>query len=209
MWQRFSYLLNQTNYRAPSVPLDTRLIGPRVILRAGDPADWKSWRAMRELSRDFLVPWEPEWPRNGLSYSFFCGLLRKHWRDWRMGKSFALMIFLQDDFGKPGALIGSITLSDVQRGIAQTGTLGYWIGKPHAGCGYMTEAAGLVCDFAFNALRLHRIEANCMPANERSINLLRKLAFEQEGYAKAYLQINGAWEDHLLWGRVNPRHLIY
>ncbi len=148
------------------------LIGERVILRAGDPADWKSWRAMREMSRDFLEPWEPEWPANGLSYNFFCGLLRRHWKDWRQGKAYAFMIFLQSKRGGTGILIGGITLGDVQRGIAQKGTIGYWVGKPYAGQGYMSEAAQMVCDFSFERLRLNRVEASCLPHNEPSRNLI-------------------------------------
>jgi len=100
-----------------------------------------------------------------------------------------------------GALIGGITLNDVQTGIAQKGTLGYWIGQPYAGQGYMAEAVDLVCDFAFRTLRLHRVEASCLPNNEPSKKLLARTGFEQEGYAKAYLQINGTWQDHILWGK--------
>ena len=183
--------------------METELVGPRVILRTGDPANWRNWRAMRELSRAFLVPWEPRWPANALTYNYFCGLLRRQWRDWRQDKGYAFLIFLKGDAGQAGAIIGGITLGEVQRGIAQKGTLGYWIGEPYAGRGYMTEAAGLVCDFAFNKLKLHRVEASCMPSNEPSKNLLRGLDFEEEGYAKAYLQINGTWQDHLLWGKTN------
>jgi ribosomal-protein-alanine N-acetyltransferase len=72
------------------------------------------------------------------------------------------------------------------------------------GQGYMTEALTLVCDFAFTQLNLQRIEASCLPNNEPSKAVLRHCGFEEEGYAKAYLQINGKREDHLLWGRNNP-----
>lgn len=194
----------------PKPAFDRQLIGQNVLLRMGDPYDWRAWRALREMSRDFLVPWEPSWPENGLSYSFYCGLVRRHWRDWRLGKAYSFLIFLHDaalrgEDGEIGALVGGISLNDVQRGIAQKATLGYWIGKPFAGQGLMTEAASLVCDFAFDSLRLHRVEASCLPHNEPSKKLLEHLGFEQEGYAKAYLQINGKWQDHMLWGKQAPR----
>jgi len=180
-------------------------MGKDVILRMGDPSDWRHWRAIREMSRSFLEPWEPSWPHNALDYNFFCGLLRRSWRDWRQGNAYAFMIFRRTEEGKVGALVGGIALNDIQRGIAQKGTLGYWIGQPYAQKGYMTEAAGLVCDFAFQTLRLHRVEASCIPTNEPSKSLLRKLQFEEEGYARAYLQINGAWQDHVLWGKRSLR----
>lgn len=199
--QFFSFLF-PSKPRVPLPPLETQLVGKRVLLRMGDPADWRGWRSIRDVSRDFLTPWEPAWPHNGLSYRYFCGLLRRQWRDWRKGKAYGLMIFIRGPAGNQGALIGGIALNDVQRGVAQKATLGYWIGKPYAGQGLMTEAAALVCDFAFNTLHLHRIEASCLPHNERSKGLLKKLGFEEEGYAKAYLQIDGQWQDHILWGKM-------
>jgi ribosomal-protein-alanine N-acetyltransferase len=199
MWLLNSLIRIKPRYPRP--PLDTQLMGPRVVLRMGDPADWRNWRLLREISRDFLEPWEPSWPSNALHYSYFCGLLRRQWREWRQGKSYSFVVFLHDGKSSRGALIGGIALNNIERGVAQKGTLGYWIGEPHAGRGLMTEAAQLVCDFAFQTLRLHRVEASCMPANEASKALLRRIGFEEEGFAKAYLQIGGMWEDHILWGK--------
>jgi ribosomal-protein-alanine N-acetyltransferase len=186
----------------PHPPLDTQLIGPRVLLRMADSENWRAWRTLREASRDFLVPWEPLWPSNALSYGFFCSLLRRQWRDWRSGKGFAFTIFTHG--GPKPELIGGITLGDVRYAAAQKGTIGYWIGQPYAGQGLMTEAVDLVCTFAFETLYLQRVEASCLPRNDASKALLTRMGFEQEGYAKAYLQINGKREDHLLWGKPNP-----
>jgi ribosomal-protein-alanine N-acetyltransferase len=187
----------------PQPQLETRLIGPRVTMRMGDPADWKSWRTLRELSRDYLTPWEPTWPSNALHYNYFCGLLRRQWREWRQGRAYNFMIFRRNEDGKAGPLIGGLTLNNVERGIAQKGTLGYWLGKPYVSQGYMREALELTRDFAFQTLRLNRLEASCLPHNEPSKQLLKRLGFAEEGLAKAYLKINGEWEDHLLWGKTN------
>jgi ribosomal-protein-alanine N-acetyltransferase len=136
-----------------------------------------------------------------LSYSYFCGLLRRQWREWRQGTAYNFLIFRSDASGKEDVLIGGLSLNNVERGIAQKATLGYWIGKPYAGQGLMHEAAALACSFALHGLQLNRIEASCLPKNEPSKRLLKRLGFVEEGYAKSYLQINGAWEDHLLWGK--------
>jgi [ribosomal protein S5]-alanine N-acetyltransferase len=194
-----AFLRIKSRYPRPSI--DLRLKGPNVTLRAADSGDWRSWRNLREASRTFLTPWEPSWPGNALSYTYYCGLLRRYAREWRKGEGYNFLIFLN---GKGGPLVGGISLNGVERGIAQTGTLGYWMGQAYAGHGYMREAAALVLAFAFDALQLHRLQASCLPRNEPSINLLRRLGFEEEGYAKAYLQINGKWEDHILWARVRP-----
>jgi ribosomal-protein-alanine N-acetyltransferase len=82
--------------------------------------------------------------------------------------------------------------------------LGYWIGASHARQGYMTRAVNQLRDYAFGTLGLHRLEAACLPANMPSLRLLERCGFEHEGLAKAYLKINGRWEDHILWACRRP-----
>ena len=84
--------------------------------------------------------------------------------------------------------------------VSQAATLGYWMGEPYAGQGYMCRAVRAVLAYAFERQGLHRIEAACLPNNEPSKRLLEHLGFAQEGYARAYLNINGQWRDHLLFG---------
>lgn len=196
--------------RGPCPPLATRLIGARVLLRAGDAEDWRAWSHLRDLSRGFLTPWEPTWAPDALSWHWYIGNLRRQDREWREGSGYAFLIFLRDpaapeaENARALRLVGAVTLNDVQRGIAQKATLGYWIGLPYAGQGLMTEAVQLVLDFAFQTLRLHRVEASCLPHNEPSARLLASIGFEREGHARGYLRINGRWEDHLLWGKCAP-----
>jgi ribosomal-protein-alanine N-acetyltransferase len=189
----------------PTIAPDTRLRGVRLTLRLGAPSDWREWKKLREASRSFLTPWEPTWPANALSYGFFCDMLRRQWRDWRQGKAYTFLVFLNGEGDRMDILVGGITLNNVERHTAQKGTLGYWMGEVYTGKGYMTEAAQLVCDFAFGPLELDRVEASCLPHNEPSKALLRNLGFDEEGYAKAYLQINGKREDHILWGKAAPK----
>ena len=77
--------------------------------------------------------------------------------------------------------------------------IGYWIGRPHARRGYMTEAVHGACSFCFDQLSLHRVEAACLPRNEPSQGVLRKAGFREEGLAKKYLKIDGRWQDHVLF----------
>ena len=102
------------------------------------------------------------------------------------------------------ALVGGITLSQIRRGVAQTGTLGYWIGQPFTGRGFASAAVAATMTFAFERLALHRVEAACLPDNLRSQRVLEKQRFVREGLASSYLKINGIWRDHLLYGRVAP-----
>ena len=98
-----------------------------------------------------------------------------------------------------GVLVGSASLSEIVRGCFQNAFLGYWIGSPFEGQGYMTEALGLVVRHALDELKLHRLEANIQPENARSIALIERVGFRREGRARRYLKINGRWRDHDHW----------
>jgi ribosomal-protein-alanine N-acetyltransferase len=170
----------------------------RVTLRFPEMGDFDQWAALRLESREFLAPWEPTWPANDLTRGAFRGRVRQYWRD--IDDDVAYPYFIFDSAGR--RLLGALTLSNVRRGVAQTATLGYWIGAPHARQGYMSAATGLILGFAFDHLGLHRVEAACLPHNRASMALLRRHGFEQEGYARAYLKIAGKWSDHLLFARL-------
>ena len=106
--------------------------------------------------------------------------------------------------GKPYPLNTRVALKNVQ---AQAASLGYWVGEPYAKQGFMTRAVKALVPAAFDLLRLHRIEAACIPTNIASVKLLEKTGFQREGYARQYLCINGIWQDHLLYAqlRSDPR----
>jgi ribosomal-protein-alanine N-acetyltransferase len=99
-------------------------------------------------------------------------------------------------------MVGGLTLANIRRGVAQAGSIGYWTGQPFAHQGYMSAAVRALIPFCFGSLRLHRLEAACIPTNKPSIALLEKTGFQREGYARGYLCINGTWQDHLLYARL-------
>lgn len=183
-------LLDWTSATEPPV-----LQGDGVRLRLPRWGDYRSWRALREQSRDFLQPWEPSWAPDDLTKLAFRRRLAAYRRELDLGEAYAFFIFRQDD-----ALVGSLRLSNVRRGVSQTATLGYWIGEPYKRRGYMSAAVKTVLRFAFGPLGLHRVEAACIPDNHASANLLLKAGFDEEGYAQGYLKINGEWRDHRLFG---------
>jgi ribosomal-protein-alanine N-acetyltransferase len=174
------------------------LIGDSVMLRAPQMSDHAEWSALRELSRNFLTPWEPIWPADDLTRAAFRRRIRRYAEDQRSDLAYPFFIFRNTD----NALVGGLTLANVRRGCAQAGSLGYWMGAPYAGQGNMTAAVNTVLPFAFGTLRLHRVEAACIPANGASIRLLEKNGFQREGFARQYLCINGVWQDHLLFARL-------
>ena len=180
-----------------SEPLPS-IVGEGVVLRTPQMTDYNDWAALRERSREFLTPWEPTWPADDLSRSAFRRRIRRYAEDLRSDQGYAFLIIRNSD----DAIVGGLTLANIRRGVAQAGSLGYWMGLPFVRHGYMTAAVRAVIPFAFSTLRLHRLEAACIPSNAGSIRLLENTGFVREGYAREYLCINGIWQDHLLYGRL-------
>jgi len=175
------------------------LQGEGVVLRPPRRRDYPAWQALRQASPPLLPPWEPGLSPDGLCPAAYARRLSA-WRNGRdLDQMYAFFVFRERD----DALVGGITLNNVRRGVAQTGTVGYWSGQPHARQGHTLAALRAVIRFAFGPLGLHRLEAACLPTNDASAALLLKAGFTEEGYAKAYLKINGDWRDHRLFGLVS------
>jgi [ribosomal protein S5]-alanine N-acetyltransferase len=181
-------------FQKPEPPLT----GVRILLRAPKSNDFAAWSALRSESRAFLEPWEPSWARDELESSAFRERLSRYARERKDGSGHVFFIFLKDS----RQLAGGITLGHIKRGVAQSGVIGYWMGEKFAGHGYMSEAVDVIKRHAFGPLALHRVEAACIPDNERSVQLLKKAGFELEGHLKSYLKIDGRWRDHLLFSCV-------
>lgn len=177
-----------------------RVEGEGVRLRPPRASDYAEWRDLRAASRAFLQPWEPTWPADDLSRAAFRRRLLAYARDREAGVAYPFFVFRASD----DALTGGITLSNVRRGVAQMGSVGYWCGKPYTRQGLTLGAVRALSEFAFRTLDLHRLEAACIPENEPSRRLLGQAGFVEEGFAQAYLKINGAWRDHVLFGRSTP-----
>lgn len=172
--------------------------GEGVLLRMPQMSDFAAWSVLRERSRSFLTPWEPIWPAYDLTRGSFRRRIRRYAHDVREDLAYPFLVFRRSD----RELLGGLSLSNVRRGVTQTASLGYWMGEPHAGRGYMGAAVRALLPFAHGTLNLRRIEAACLPHNVPSIRLLEGSGFKREGYGREYLCINGVWQDHLLFARL-------
>lgn len=173
----------------PAVRKATRgaTAGRLVALQPPRPADCAAWCALVESSRPFFSGWVTT---QGTVPAFRAYLARS-----RTPAAACRLIHRRTD----GALVGAINLTEIVRGLFQSGFLGYYIGAPYAGQGYMTEALQLMLRTAFRALRLHRVEANIRPDNRASLALVERAGFRREGYSLRYLKIAGRWRDHERW----------
>lgn len=175
---------------------DAILTAEDVFLRPAIPADCDEWISVRRKNQDHLKPFEPTWPSDALTPDFFYRRILRLSKDWQEDRTYGFLIFHQETM----RLIGGININNVTRGAAQYATLGYWIAKDFQGFGYMRQAGQAILNFCFENLHLQRVNAACVPHNQRSKNLLLRLGFSEEGYARRYLQINGDRADHILFG---------
>jgi [ribosomal protein S5]-alanine N-acetyltransferase len=156
----------------------------RVVLRAAGLRDREEFLQLMRSSRRHLRPWiyAPETP------DAYDELIRRS----RTPEYEFLLLCVQDG----GAIAGSFHLSQIFRGGFQSAYLGFAAGKPYAGQGLMREGLELTLRHAFKTLRLHRVEANVQPANERSKQLVKRCGFRLEGFSPRYLKVGGRWRDH-------------
>lgn len=173
------------------------LKGEGVFLRPPRTTDFADWSGLRDISRDHLQPYEPYWAIDELDSAAFRDRLRRYQREAKADQGYAFFIF---EGASDRQFVGGITLSNLRRGVSQSAAVGYWIGLPHVRKGYARAALSRVATFAFEELRLHRLEAACMPSNAASLRTLESVRFRREGIARGYLKINNRWEDHVLFG---------
>ena len=152
---------------------------------------------------EFHRPWDPLVSETFFTLAAQQERLNNDVKLRQNGLTIRLWMFHRDDV-RHERVIGYLSFSNIIRGAFQSCHLGYKIDHHMINKGLMTEALGEAIRFAFEELKLHRIEANVMPRNEPSRRVVEKLGFENEGLARQYLKINGVWEDHLHYVMLNP-----
>lgn len=182
--------------------LVSHLDTPRCVLALLTPDNAGLLAAYRVKNRIHLAPWEPapDASQPSLRDSFQQAAqasVQAH-RDGSALRFIAISRSTQ-------CMVASCSFTNIVRDSFQACYLGYSVDRDCQGQGLMYEVAQTAINYMFDSIGLHRIMANHMPANLRSEKLLRRLGFEREGYARAYLKIAGQWEDMVLNALLNPR----
>ncbi len=165
-----------------------------LLLRRLKLADRREWHAVRRANRDWLIPWEATVPfvegephPTGGTYSDYLSALNA---SARAGESFMWGMFVDDRFA------GQISLGSISYGSLRNAHIGYWVSREFAGRGITPTAVAMIVDYAFQELKLHRVEINIRPENRASLRVAEKLGLRFEGLRERYLHINGQWADH-------------
>ena len=191
-------ILFGSNALHPGWPLNVgplRVAGGVVRLRPIRMRDASAWSRIRVADRAFLEPWEPsaevDWvARHSLSsWPSMCSALRG---EARRGRILPYVIELDGQFA------GQLTIGNVTHGALRSAWIGYWVHSEVTGRGVATGALALGLDHCFGPVMLHRVEATVRPENAASRAVLAKVGFREEGLLRRYLEVDGAWRDHLL-----------
>ena len=171
----------------------------RIELRHPRWAEFEAWVKLRRDSADYLSPWEPEWDEGHLNRSSYRARLSRFKKMVSNDSGYPFHIFRKYD----DSLIGACNISYIQRHVSQSAQLGYWIGERYSRQGYGRAAVTAAVRFCFETLGLHRVTAAVQSKNTRSIQLLDAVGFTKEGTARGYLKINGVWQDHDIYAKLN------
>lgn len=154
-----------------------------------------------ERNREHLEPWEPTREPKFYTLDYQEMLLEAHLKELLRGRSLRFWLRGKDS----GALVGAVNLNQIMREPFQSCQLGYKMDAQFTGQGFMTEAVSKIGSIAFDACGLHRIEANVIPRNKGSKQVLLRNGFSLEGFSRKYLRINGKWEDHERYALLNEK----
>jgi [ribosomal protein S5]-alanine N-acetyltransferase len=174
----------------------------RLMLTIGAPVTAARYLAYAADNEAHLSPWEPPRPEGFFTESYWYRRLEQSHDELARDLSLRLAIWRRGD--GDGPILGHVNFTQIIRGNFHCCFLGYSLDRRVVGKGIMTEALGAAIPHVFRHLKLHRIQANYVPTNERSGQVLRRAGFVVEGYARDYLFIGGAWRDHVLTARTNP-----
>ncbi len=155
--------------------------------------DRREYLELLRTNAEFHRPWSPAVPPGVDPYAD--EVFERVLGDCRSETSSRTLLCRKSD----GVILGSFNLNQIVRGAFECAFLGYWVGAPHQGQGYMTEGMRLLLRHAFQRVRLHRVEANIIPSNRPSRALAKSAGFRCEGLSPRYLKIAGRWQDHERW----------
>lgn len=182
---------------------DIELHTGRLVLRTIDSGFASRCLDYVVRNREFFKAWNPAVDETFYTLAFQEDRLRRDRELWAQDRAVRLWLFKREDRAFE-RIVGDLAFSNIVRGAFQSCHLGYKIDGAEGGRGLMTEALARAIRFAFEELKLHRIEANIMPRNARSLRVVEKLGFVNEGLSRKYLRIAGVWEDHLHYVLLNP-----
>lgn len=184
-----------------------------MLLRPLRRADERAWNEVRRRNAAWTGPWDSTRPPESTDAPItFPQMVGEFTREARAGRMLPWAITYRPPDADAHVFAGQLTVSGIAYGSARWGMAGYWVDRRWAGRGLAPTALALAGDFLFGGLRLHRLEVAIRPENANSLRVVEKLGLRCEGPRPAYLHVDGAWRDHLMFAvhadEVGPAGLV-
>jgi ribosomal-protein-alanine N-acetyltransferase len=165
-----------------------------VRLRPIHQKDRDVWRRVRQANAAWLGRWDATAPsRSQAQPRSFSAMVRQMRGEAKAGRQLPFVVEFQ------GRFVGQVTVSNIVRGSAQFGSIGYWVDEAYAGRGIIPRAVAMVIDHCFGPVGLHRIDVAIRPENASSLRIVEKLQIKEIGFAPRFLHIDGDWRDHRIF----------
>lgn len=177
------------------------LVSDRMYLTLANPRLAGEVARFNVRNREALADTEPARPSSFYTKKGQKQLLKLDYKDALRGREYRYYLTLKGE----KKIIGTVCVGSILFGSVKSGTISYKIDKDYRNMGLCSEAMKELIDFCFNILQLHRLEALVMPRNEKSLRIMRKFGFQQEGLCRKCLEVNEVWEDHYIFGLVNDK----
>ena len=179
-----------------SIVLETK----RLILTTANRKMTDDILSFHTRNKDHLLAWESRTTEEYYTRSYQRLIIRSERHRMRTMQGIDFWLIEKHS----NVLMGKVSVFGIMMGHFRGCTIGYKLDKDYVGFGYMQEALNEVIRFLFNELKLHRIEINILPRNQRSVNVVNNLGFSLECESKDFMEVNGVWENHLRFVRINP-----
>lgn len=170
-----------------------------ISIRPAGIDDAAALAELYSVNRQFLEPWEPLRDEAFYTTAGQHARLEQSQDFLRAGTGYGCVIEYADQ------IVGTVTLSTIVRGPAQSAHLGYWVAESVNGRGVATRAVTLMLEIAFGELELHQVLAGTLLHNTGSQRVLERNGFGRIGVARSYVKIAGEWQDHILFQRLSGR----
>ncbi len=183
--------------RGTQIVLTAETEGGALRLAHPRRENFEDWATLRRENIEYLRPWEPDVSTAGLNKSAYRARLSRLKKLVQQDQAFPFYIFFEH------TLVGACNITHIDRGVAESARLGYWVAESFTGRGIARAAVRAAAEFCFSERGLHRVEAAVQCDNTASIKVLQASGFTHEGTARGLLKINGAWRDHDIYARLN------
>ena len=177
-----------------------RIVTARTVLTIPEPSAAPRVLDYFVRNKARLEPVSPPWAEDFFTPEYWRRRLTVARDEFLADTSLRLYVSLPGD----DRIVGAISFTQFFRLALQRCILGYSIDGELEGQGLLREGLEAAIAYVFDELGFHRIEANYMPTNERSGNLLKRLGFVVEGYARDYLFLGDRWRVHVMTSKTNP-----